>query len=145
MTTKPDPASVPCSILDETAGFKYFPRMLGKIRLMEQGMLWVELHGNLGKGADSWCTGFLHLDYEALRVRVLEGGSDEEIFAWCEAKGRPLNESDRLVWNAFVSKLGWNDHLSPMLEKRKAESGLAGRDDIVTIPHYVDVDEGRLE
>ena len=78
-------------------------------------------------------------------MRVLEGGSDEEIFAWCEAKGRPLNESDRLVWNAFVSKLGWNDHLSPMLEKRKAESGLAGRDDIVTIPHYVDVDEGRLE
>lgn len=145
MTTKPDPASVPCSILDETAGFKYFPRMLGKIRLMEQGMLWVELHDNLGKGADSWCTGFLHLDYEALRVRVLEGGSDEEIFAWCEAKGRPLSESDRLVWNAFVSKLGWNDHLSPMLEKRKAESGLAGRDDIVTIPHYVDVDEGRLE
>lgn len=145
MTTKPDPASVPCSILDETAGFKYFPRMLGKIRLMEQGMLRVELHDNLGKGADSWCTGFLHLDYEALRVRVLEGGSDEEIFAWCEAKGRPLNESDRLVWNAFVSKLGWNDHLSPMLEKRKAESDLAGRDDIVTIPHYVDVDEGRLE
>jgi len=118
--------------------------MLEKIRLMEQGLLWEELHDNLGKGADGWCAGFLHLDYVAFRARVLEGGSDEEIPVWCEANGRPLNDSDRLVWNAFVSKLGWNDHISPMLEKRKVESGLADRDDIVTIPHYVDVDEGRL-
>jgi gluconokinase len=145
MTTKPDPASLPCGILDETAGLKYFPRMVGKIRLMEQGLLWDELHDNLGKGADGWLTGFLHLDYEALRARVLEGGSDEEILAWCEANGRPLNDSDRLVWNAFISKLGWNDHISATLEKRKAEGGLADRDDIRTIPDYVDVDEGRRE
>lgn len=145
MTTKPDPASLPCGMLDETAGLKYFPRMVGKIRLMEQGLLWDELHDNLGKGADGWLTGFLHLDYEVLRARVLEGGSDEEILAWCEANGRPINDSDRLVWNAFVSKLGWNDHISATLEKRKAEGGLAERDDIRTIPDYVDVDEGRRE
>lgn len=145
MSTKPDPASLPCGMLDETAGLKYFPRMIGKIRLMEQGLLWEELHDNLGKGADGWLTGFLHLDYEALRARVLDGGSDEEILAWCEANGRPLNDSDRLVWNAFISKLGWNDHISATLEKRKAEGGLADRDDIRTIPDYVDVDEGRRE
>lgn len=145
MTTKPDPASLPCGMLDETAGLKYFPRMIGKIRLLEQGLLWDELHDNLGKGADGWLTGFLHLDYEALRARVLEGGSDEEILAWCEANGRPLNDPDRLVWNAFISKLGWNDHISATLEKRKAEGGLADRDDIRTIPDYVDVDEGRRE
>jgi gluconokinase len=145
MSTKPDPASLPCGMLDETAGLKYFPRMIGKIRLLEQGLLWDELHDNLGKGADGWLTGFLHLDYEALRARVLDGGSDEEILAWCEANGRPLNDSDRLVWNAFISKLGWNDHISATLEKRKAEGGLADRDDIRTIPDYVDVDEGRRE
>lgn len=145
MSTKPDPESLPCGMLDETAGLKYFPRTIGKIRLLEQGLLWEELHDNLGKGADGWLTGFLHLDYEALRARVLEGGSDEEILAWCEANGRPLNDSDRLVWNAFISKLGWNDHISATLEKRKAESGLADRDDILTIPDYVDVDEGRRE
>jgi len=145
MSTKPDPASLPCGMLDETAGLKYFPRMIGKIRLLEQGLLWDELHDNLGKGADGWLTGFLHLDYEALRARVLDGGSDEEILAWCEANGRPLNDSDRLVWNAFISKLGWNDHISATLEKRKAEGGLADREDIRTIPDYVDVDEGRRE
>jgi|GEM_PF-1035667 len=104
MSTKPDPASLPCGLLDETAGLKYFPRMVGKIRLMEQGLLWDELQDNLGKGADGWLTEFLRLDYGALRERVLEGGSDEEILAWCEANGRPLNDSDRLVWNAFISK-----------------------------------------
>jgi hypothetical protein len=145
MSTKPDPASLPCGLLDETAGLKYFPRMVGKIRLMEQGLLWDELQDNLGKGADGWLTEFLRLDYGALRERVLEGGSDEEILAWCEANGRPLNDSDRLVWNAFISKLGWNDHISATLEKRKAEGGLAHRDDIRTIPDYVDVDEGRRE
>jgi gluconokinase len=41
-------------------------------------------------------------------------------------------------------KLGWNDQLTPILAKRKADGGLSDRDDIQTIAHYIDVDEGRL-
>lgn len=144
MSSKPDPATLPCSPLDETSGLKYFPRMTGKIRLHARGQLWEELQANLGKGSDGWCLGFLHVNYADLCARVLEGGSDEEILAWCESHGRPLNDADRLVWNAFASKLGWNDHVTPMLLKRKAESGLSDRDDIQTMAHYIDVDEGRL-
>lgn len=124
---------------------KYFPRMLAKIRLHAQGRLWEELHNNLGKGADGWCCGFLHVNYDDLKARVIQGGSDEEILAWCAEHGRPLNDCDRLVWNAFASKLGWSDHVSAILRKRKTEAGLAGRDDIQTMPHYIDVDEGRRE
>ena len=119
--------------------------MLGKIRLHAAGGLWDELIANLGKGQDGSCCEFLRIDYAALTARVNEGGSDEEIYAWCVANGRDLNDTDRLVWNAFVAKLGWKDHISPILEKRKAESGLEGREDIVTMPHYIDVDEGRCE
>ncbi len=119
--------------------------MLAKIRLQAAGRLWEELQTNLGKGSDGWCLGFLHVDYEDLRARVLEGGTDEAILQWCQEHGRPLNEADKLVWNAFASKLGWNDHVSAMLTKRKAESGLSHRDDIQTMPHYIDVDEGRRE
>ena len=54
-----------------------------------------------------------------------------------------LNATDKLVWNHYVTTLGWNDHISAILVKRKAESGLAHRDDIQTIAHYIDVDEGR--
>ena len=144
MSAKPHPSTLPCSPLEEVSGLKYFPRMLGKIRLHAAGRLWEELHANLGKGSDAALTSFLHVSYDALKARVLEGGADEELLAWCEAQSRPLNDTDRLVWNHYVKTLGWNDHLSAVLEKRKAEGGLAHRDDIRTIAHYIDVDEGRM-
>ncbi len=144
MSTQPDPATLPCSPRDETAGLRYFPRMLGKIRLFAAGKLWEELHANLGKGSDAACVGFLHVSYDDLKARVLQGGTDEEMLSWCQEHGRPLNDTDKLVWNYYTMKLGWNDHITPILAKRKADSGLADRDDIQTITHYMDVDEGRL-
>ena len=144
MSAKPDPATLPCSPLDETSGLKYFPRMLGKIRLYAAGKLWEELHANLGKGSDGALVDFLHVNYDKLKVRVLEGGTDEEILQWCQGQTRPLNDTDKLVWNYYTLKLGWNDHITAILAKRKADSGLGDRDDIQTIAHYIDVDEGRL-
>lgn len=144
MSAKPDPATLPCSPLEETSGLKYFPRMLGKIRLHAQGRLWDDLHANLGKGSDGACVEFLHVGYEDLKARVLQGGTDEEILEWCQQHGRQLNDTDRLVWNYYTTKLGWNDHISAILVKRKADGGLGDRDDIQTIAHYIDVDEGRL-
>jgi gluconokinase len=144
MPAKPDPATLPCSPLAETCGLAYFPRMLGKIRLHAAGRLWEDLLANLGSGSDAACAGFLHVDYGALRDRVLQGGSDEDILDWCQSHGRPLNDTDKRVWNHYVRKLGWNDHVSPILERRKEEGGLRDRDDILTIAHYIDVDEGRL-
>lgn len=144
MSAKPDPATLPCSPLEETAGVKYFPRMLGKIRLHAAGKLWEDLHANLGKGSDGACCGFLHVDYDALKTRVLEGGTDAEILDWCQQHGRPLNDTDKLVWSHYVLKLGINDHITAILAKRKADGGLGHRDDIQTITHYIDVDEGRL-
>ena len=143
MSAKPDPATLPCSPVDETAGLKYFPRMIGKIRLHAAGKLWEDLHANLGKGSDGALLALMRIDYEALKQRVLQGGTDEEILQWCEQQTRPLNATDKLVWNHYVTTLGWNDHVSATLAKRKVESGLADRDDIQTIAHYIDVDEGR--
>ncbi|HYF37240.1 MAG TPA: DUF5069 domain-containing protein [Prosthecobacter sp.] len=145
MPLKPDPATLPCSPLELVCGLQYFPRMLAKIRLHAQGRLWEQLHANLGIGMDGWCAEFLHVTYDALKARVLEGGTDEEIFQWCREQGRELNETDKLVWNQFATKLGWNDRATPLLQKRKRESGLADRNDIVTMAHYIDVDEGRKE
>ena len=144
MQQTPDPSTLPCSPLAETCGLKYFPRMLGKIRLHAEGKLWVDLHANLGSGSDGALVNFLHLNYQDLKERVLLGGSDEEIFKWCEEQSRPLNETDKVIWNAYATKLGWNDHISAILDKRKADAGLAHRDDIQTIAHYIDVDEGRM-
>ncbi len=143
--SKPNPSRLPPGPCDETAGLNYFPRLTGKIRLQAAGLLWEDLAANMSKGIDAALCGFLHVDYEALRMRVLEGGSDAEVLAWCEARSRVLNDIDRLVWNYYVAKLGWQDHVTLALEKRKAEAGLASRNDIQTIAHYIDVDEGRRE
>ena len=73
-----------------------------------------------------------------------EGGSDDEILEWCYANGRHLNEGDILVWNGFISKLGWNDFATPFLEHSKEKENITHRADIQTIPDLIDLDEGRL-
>ncbi|MDB6033303.1 MAG: hypothetical protein JWM16_3641 [Verrucomicrobiales bacterium] len=133
----------PKSVYEKAGGMMYFPRMVSKIRLYASGELRPDFHQNLGKGADGWCIGFLRVNYEELRNRVLAGGTDEEILQWCFEKGRSLSEIDLMVWNSFISKLGWKDLATPRLEKYKQESGLAERKDIMTMPEFFEVDEGR--
>lgn len=139
----PENNQVPRSPSDAVNGLLYFPRMLEKIRLLAQGRLREDLHDNLGKGMDGWLCEFLRVDYKDLKDRTLAGGSDEEVLAWCEAQTRPLSDTDKLVWREYTLKLGWNDRLTPLLERRKQESGLQDRVDIVTMAHYIDADEGR--
>jgi len=133
----------PKSAYEKAGGLAYFPRMLDKIRLHAQGQLRPDFHRNLGVGADGWCTKFLRVPYADLKTRVLAGGTDEEILQWCYEQGRPLDENDVMIWNAFITKIGWRDQFSARLEKLKAEQGLAHRTDITTMPEFFEVDEGR--
>lgn len=135
--------ATPKSAYETAGGMTYFPRMLDKIRLHAKGELRADFHENLGKGGDHWCTGFLRVSYADLRSRVLKGGTDEEILQWCFENGRQLNETDILIWNAFGTKLGWNDRATPLLQKFKKESGMGDRSDILTLFEYFEVDEGR--
>ena len=139
-------SSYPKSPSEMTAGLLYFPRMLDKIRLHAQGELPADYHHNLGvrRSADGMCCNFLRIDYATLRERVLAGGTDEEILEWCYATGRRLNEGDLVVWNNFLSKLGWNDFASERLAQAKQEHGIADRADIDTMPKLIDFDEGRI-
>ena len=138
-------STYPKSPKEMTKGMMYFPRMLDKIRLHDRGELSEEYHGSLGapKTADGACTNFLRINYGVLRQRVLKGGTDEEILDWCYTNGRRLNEGDLTVWNGFVSKLGWNDFASPVLEEAKQKCGIADRNDISTIADLIDFDEKR--
>ena len=135
----------PKSPKEMTNGMMYFPRMLDKIRLHARGELHEDYHANLGaaRAADGTSCNFLRVNYADLRERVLQGGTDEEILEWCFETGRRLNEGDLIVWNGFASKLGWQDFATPMLERVKKKHGISNRDDIVTIPDFIDFDEGR--
>jgi gluconokinase len=138
-------STYPKSPKEMTGGMMWFPRMLDKIRMHARGELGEDYHTRLGKtrAADGMCLSFLRMNYNDLRDRVLADGSDEEILEWCYENGRRLNEGDLRVWNGFISKLGWNDFATPVLDKQKQENGITDRVDIVTIPDLIDLDEGR--
>src|SRR5678810_474275 len=97
----------------------YFGRMLDKIRLHAAGKLPEDYIGNLGDGFDKACIQLFGLPYPAVVERVLQGGTDEELLAWCREKGRPLVDQDQYVWNEYMRKRGWNDSGSERLKQRK--------------------------
>lgn len=138
-------STYPTSPKEMTRGMQYFPRMLDKIRLHARRELGEDYRKNLGavRAADGVCCNFLCIHYRDLRERTLAGGSDEEILDWCYEKGRRLNAGDLAVWNGFISKLGWNDFATPLLEETKQKYGTTHRTDIITIPDLIDLDEGR--
>jgi hypothetical protein len=135
----------PRSPRDKAGGMMWVPRMLDKIRIHARGELEPGYHPRLGEGVDGICLDFLRIDYAALTARVAEGGTDEDVLAWCFANGRELNRGDIFIWNNFVSKFGWNDIATKRLEAQKVELGLGHRDDIRTMPELFDVEEGRSE
>ena len=134
----------PRSPQEKVGGMVYLGRMVDKIRLMAAGDLHPDLHANLGQGFDERITAFLAVDYSELKNRVTEGGSDEEVLEWCFQKGTRPTEEQIEIWNSFMVKRGWSDELSERLASRKKESGFESRDDIQTMCHYIDADEGRM-
>lgn len=128
----------------KTGGIVYFSRLLEKIRLHARGELPADYIPNLGEAYDLRCVNFLHVTYEALKQRTLQGGTDEEILAWCMSNGRHPSEEEIEVWNEFMRKRGWNDVGSERLAQRLAESGFQHRTDIHTFFDFIDLDEGRI-
>ena len=76
-------------------------------------------------------------------LRVLEGGTDEEVLAWCFRNGRQPSAEDIEIWNEFSRKRGWRDVATGPLEEAKREAGLGHRGDIQTWFDFQDADEER--
>jgi len=133
----------PITAFTKLGGLYFLPRTLDKIRIHARGELHEDHHEFLGKGFDGRLCHVLGLGYEALKARVLAGGTDEEIWTWIQQNGRKITDVDVLIWNGFAAKRGWRDDATATLEKQKAESGLAHRTDLLTFFDYYEVDEGR--
>lgn len=133
----------PRSPYAKVGGIFYFGRMLDKIRLHASGELPEGYEENLGKGFDKRCVNFLRVSYEDLIPLVKGGLSDEAVLDWCFQNGQKPDDEQIEIWNEFMRKRAWDDAGSEILARRKQESGLEHRDDIVTMFAYLDVDEGR--
>ena len=135
------------SSYEKVGGIVYFGRMVDKIRLRFAGRL--PEGYNLGTKVWTWfdarCTRFLAVNYEALVERVLAGGTDEEILAWCFKQGRRPSEEEIEIWNEFMTKRGWRDSSSAVLAEAKRVHGFAHRDDIQTAFDVHRADESLVE
>jgi len=134
----------PRSPYDGITGLVYFPRMLDKIRLHAAGELPKAYHPHLGRDFDGRCLNLLQVKYDALKERVLAGGTDEEILEWCYQNGRRPSEEEIETWSGFMQKRGWRDVASDRIIFRLKEAGLEHRDkEAVTMFDFIDLDEGR--
>lgn len=125
----------------------YFGRLLDKIRLHAAGRLPADYTANLGDEAqpnvfDARCCRFLGVRYADLRERTLAGGTDEEILAWAEARGRAHTDEECEIWNFFMAKRGWRDAGSALVQQRIQQFGLTGKP-AQTMFDVLDYDEGR--
>jgi gluconokinase len=124
----------------------YFGRMLDKIRLHGAGKLPADYVANLGdahfNALDGRCCRFLGVPYAELKARTLQGGGDEEILGWAQARGIARTDEECHTWNRFILKLGWRDERSAVLPQRIRDSGLTGKP-IETVVDHIEYDEGR--
>lgn len=130
------------SCYDKVGRLVYVGRMFDKIRLHAAGRLPEAYHSNLGIGLDGRVCALMHVDYPAVRERVLAGGADGGLLAWLEAHRGGLGDGECEVWNAFMVKRGWRDASSALLQKRIGEYGLTDKI-IETWFDLNDYDEGR--
>jgi hypothetical protein len=130
----------------QTGGIYVFARILDKIRLDAAGQLPAGYHVGIVPGNrtfDDRVCRFLHVDFDALKARTLQGGTDEEILEWCFANGRRPDAEQIEIWNGFMSKRGWRDSAQSGFDAAKAEADFAGRDDIQCYFDLMDAEEGR--
>lgn len=135
--------TTPRSPKDEIEGLLYFPRLCDKLRLKEAGTLGPEYLGNLGIGMDLWTCQFLGVDYADLAQKVKSGASDADALGWALKQGIQRTDEEAAWWRSYMLNRGFRDDLAQRLKERKAESGMADRDEIQSFMDYIDADEGR--
>lgn len=135
--------NAPVSPYEAIEGLVYFPRMLDKIRKHAAGVLTSDYFPQLGTGFDGRICRFLGINYEELKARVLEGGTDADILAWARARGRNPNADDIQQFSAFMTKRGWRDEVSDRLGEMITRYGLTPKPGLLTYFDVLDADEGR--
>jgi len=126
---------------ETVGGLVFFGRMLDKIRLYSQGKLPADY--NRGHGFDGRLCRFLGIDYPALVSKAEEENDDMKVLEWCYSNGRRPTEEEIFVFNAFLSKRGWQDDVSDWVKEQKEKMGLSHRHDIQTAFDIHEADEGR--
>ena len=126
------------------AGWVYLPRFIDKIRLHLAGKLTADYQENFTKGFDGLWLKAAGLTAEQFVEVVKNSVTDGEVCDWVQ-KNVHKSEADKGTFRDFVLRRGCeSEEVKSRLRQRKAEAGLAHRDDIQTFVDCIDADEKRM-
>lgn len=126
-------------------GWVHLPRLVDKIRLHLEGALHPDYQENfLQGGFDAHWFQSAGVSAEQLVTAVRGSLCDGQVYDWVRTNVR-RSPQEKAQFNNYVLTRGSDEESSrSRLQLRKAQSGLANRDDIQTFVSYIDADEGRL-
>jgi hypothetical protein len=125
-------------------GWVYLPRFIDKIRLHLAGKLHADYQENFTKGFDGAWLKAAGVPADLFLQVVKNTITDGQVADWV-AKNVKKTDAEKKAFNDFVLNRGREDEaMKARLKMRKAESGLAGRDDLTTFIDYIDADEKRI-
>jgi hypothetical protein len=125
-------------------GWVYLPRFIDKIRLHLAGKLHADYQENFTKGFDGAWLKAAGVPADLFLQIVKNTITDGQVADW-GAKNVRKTDAEKKAFNDFALNRGREDEaMKARLKMRKAESGLADRDDITTFIDYIDADEKRL-
>jgi gluconokinase len=135
----------PRSPRETMCGWMHLPRFIDKLRLHNAGKLHADYQGNLTKGFDGLWLKTAGVDAEVFKEVVKRSITDGEVCDWVRTHvNKP--ESVKAEHRAHMLSYPKPDdaEMQARLKQRKADAGLAHRDDIKTFVDFIDADEKRL-
>ncbi len=126
-------------------GWMHLPRYVDKIRLHLAGKLHPDYQENLGKGFDGLWLKTAGVTHEQMLDVVKASVTDGEVCDWVRQHVKESAAEKAAHRDAMLGYPTANDQaMQERLKLRKAQSGLAHRDDLRTFVDYIDADEKRI-
>ena len=134
----------PRSPRETMAGWIYLPRYIDKIRLHLAGRLHPDYQPNFGKGFDGLWLNAAGLTHERMIDVVRNSITDGEVCDWVRQNVEASPAAKAAHREAMLNRPAPDDTAGQeRVRQRKAESGLARRDDVTTFVDLIDADEKR--
>ena len=134
----------PRSPRETMAGWIYLPRYIDKIRLHLAGRLHPDYQQNFGKGFDGLWLNAAGVTHERMIGVVQNSITDGDVCDWVRQHVEASPAAKAAHREAMLNRPAPDDTAGQeRVRQRKAESGLAGRDDVTTFVDLIDADEKR--
>ena len=134
----------PRSPRETMVGWIYLPRYIDKIRLHLAGKLHPDYQPNFGQGFDGLWLNAADVTHEQMIGVVQNSITDGEVCDWVRQNVEASPAAKAAHREAMLNRPAPDDTAGQeRVRQRKAESGLARRDDVTTFVDLIDADEKR--